>query len=332
MSPVTRLQSRIDVGMRRTLPRPAYLFLRQRYYDARILARRNPGRGRLLPDFIVFGAAKSGTTSLYGWLAEHPSVEPCVTRDAQFGNTKEVRFFDYNWYRGRDWYRSHFPLEESRRAFEAAHGRPFLTGEGSPTYISNLWAPKRVRKTLPDVKLVAVLRNPVDRAYSHFQFSRRDGVEECESFEEALAREEERLRPEWARMQADPRYNSWDFGRWSYLARSRYAEQVERWLALFPREQFLFLKAEDMFTHPQRVLDATLAFLDLPPHRLEQAAGLNVSPEYETLPRELRRSLGDYFRPHNERLYELVGVDFGWERDGRPADAALARGPASERP
>jgi hypothetical protein len=323
---VARLKSRIDGQLSGVLPRPAYLFARRRYYDARAVIWRNPGRGRLLPDFIVFGAAKSGTTSLYGALAEHPFVEPCATRDEQFGNTKEVRFFDYNWYRGRDWYRSHFPAERWRREFEAAYGRPFLTGEGSPTYISNPWVPARVRKLLPDVKLVAVLRNPVDRAYSHFRFSRRDGVEECESFADAVAREEERLRPEWLRMASDPRHNSWDFGAWSYLARGRYAEQLERWLALFPREQFLFLKAEDMFAHPQQALDATYRFLGLPPHRPEDVVGLNISPEHESMPGDVRETLADYFRPHNERLYELIGADFGWERDATPA-SGLAGAP-----
>ena len=229
------------------MPRPAYLFVRRRYYDSRVVVRRNPGRGRVLPDFIVIGAAKSGTTSLYGALIDHPFVMPCVTRDEHFLNTKEVRFFDYNFYRGPDWYRSHFPSERTRREFEFEHGRPFLTGEASPSYISNYWAPRRMRKLLPEAKLVAVLRNPVDRAYSQFQMSRRQGLEEIESFEEAAAAEEERLRPEVARMAADPRYNSWDFGAWSYLARSRYAEQLERWLGLFPRDQFLFIKAEDLF-------------------------------------------------------------------------------------
>jgi hypothetical protein len=167
---------------------------------------------------------------------------------------------------------------------------------------------------LPDVKLIALLRNPVDRAYSHYQFSRRDGAEEYESFEEALAWEEERLRPEWERMAADPRYNSWNFGAWSYLARSRYAEQVERWLGLFPREQFLFLKAEDMFADPQHALDAVHEFLGLPLHRVAAADRLNVSPAYDRLAPDVRDRLDDYFRPHNERLYELIGIDFGWER------------------
>jgi hypothetical protein len=324
IAPVRSRLSRIDGRLRRALPRPAYYFLRGRYYDARTLVRQNPGRGHVLPDFIVFGAAKSGTTSFYGALTKHPFVEPCVTKDARFGNTKEVRFFDYDYYRGRDWYRSHFPLERSRREFEARHGRPFLTGEGSPTYMADPWAAGRVRKMLPDVKLIAVLRNPVDRAYSQFRDCREWGHEECESFAEAVAREEERLRPLRARIDRDPMYRSWNFAKWSYLYRSRYAEQLEPWLALFPREQFLFLKAEDMFTDPQGALDATHEFLGLPPHQPEHRR-LNVTKERSTLPDDVRESLVEYFRPHNERLYELIGVDFGWDREP-PRSAPVSGG------
>ena len=314
MRPVPRLRSRIDRLASRALPRPAYLFLRSRFYDARALVGLNPGRGHTLPDFIVIGAAKSGTTSLYGSLIDHPFVRPCVTQDAHFLNTKEIRFFDYNFYRGQDWYRSHFPLEQTRHHFESEHGRPFLTGEASPSYISNPRVPERMRKLLPEVKLIAVLRNPVDRAYSQFQMSRRQGLEEFASFEEAAAAEEERLRPELARLAADPRYNSWNFGTWSYLARSRYAEQVERWLNVFPREQLLFLKAEDLFAHPERTLEIAYDFLGLPAHRSAESVRLNTA-EYEVMPQELRARFGEYFRPHNERLYELIGVDFGWERE-----------------
>lgn len=314
-----RLVNRIDRQLQRRLPRRAYLFLRRRYYDARLVAGRNPGRGRVLPDFLVIGAAKCGTTSLYAGLAEHPHVVPCSTRDAYFGNTKEIHFFDYQWYRGKDWYRSHFPLERERHAFVQTHGVPFLTGEASPPYISHLWAPRRVRAMLPHAKLIAVLREPVERAYSQFQLSRREGVEEFESFEEAVAHEEERLRPEWERMAADPRYNSWNFGCWSYLARSRYAEQVERWLELFPRKQFLFLKAEDLFADPAATLELAYEFLGLAPYRLSRPPLMNVSEAYEPISPALRAELADYFRPHNERLYELVGMDFGWEPQARAA-------------
>jgi hypothetical protein len=261
----------------------------------------------------VIGAAKSGTTSLYGALVDHPFVMPCTTREASFGNTKEVHFFDYTFYRGQDWYRSHFPLERERREFEAEHGRPFLTGEASPSYISSYWAPGRIRKLLPDVRLIAVLRNPVDRAYSQFQMSRRQGIEPLERFEEATAAEEERLRPEVARLSADPRYNSPDYGRWSYLARSRYAEQLERWLELFPREQFLFLKAEDLLAESTATIDAVYEFLGLPAHRLGKPMRLHTG-EYAAMAPDVRAQMVEYFRPHNERLYDLLGIDLGWER------------------
>ena len=310
----SRLVNFADYRLSESLPRPAYLFVRSRYYDLRKLARRNPGRGRVLPDFLVIGAAKSGTTTLYGSLIEHPFVMPCTTSDPYFAGTKEVHFFDYNFHRGEDWYRSHFPLASHREAFAREHGRPFLTGEGSPSYISHLWAPQRVRKLLPNAKLIAVFRNPVDRAFSQFQMSRREGLEELESFGEAVRREEERLRPALERMAADPRNNSRVFGTFSYLARSRYAEQIERWLELFPREQFLFLKAEDLFAASESVLDTVHDFLELPLHRKAQPPRLNTA-EYDALAPETRLELTEYFRPHNERLYELVGTDFGWERD-----------------
>src|SRR5262249_36171989 len=148
------------------------------------------------PDFIIIGAAKSGTTTLYGALAEHPFVRPCTTTDPHLLKTKEVHYFDYGFYRGENWYRSHFPLRNDANRFAQELGRPFLTGEPSPSYISHLWAPMRIRKRLPDVNLIAVFRNPVDRAYSQFKMSQKEGVEPLESLDEAVAREDERLQPE----------------------------------------------------------------------------------------------------------------------------------------
>lgn len=299
-----RMVRRVDVRLRRGLPRPVYHAVRGGYYGARTLVGRNPGRGRVLPDYLIIGVAKGGTTSLCGWLNEHPFVSPAAR--------KEVHFFDYEYHRGVDWYRSNFPLEEKRREFAAENGEPFLTGEASPTYISHLWAPHRVAKLLPDAKLVVALRNPVDRAYSHFQMTRREGYEPFESFEEAVAAEEDRLAPETERLQSNPRYYSWWLGSWSYLERSRYAEQLERWLELFPREQFLFVRSEDLSAEPARTLDTVHEFLGLPPHRRAEYPHLHTA-EYDGIPADTRLRLAEYFRPHNERLYELAGIDFGWE-------------------
>lgn len=298
------LTQRVDRELRTRLPKPAYHLARRTYYDARKLAGRNPGRGRLLPDFLVIGTAKSGTTTLHGWLSEHPFVEPAVK--------KEVHFFDYDWYRGVDWYRQHFPPKRDREAFAREHGRPFLTGEASPTYISHEWAPGRIRKLLPHAKLIVAFRNPVDRAYSQFQMSRREQEEPLESFLEAVEAEEARLAPEFARSRADRRYNSWPLGKWSYLWRSRYADQLERWLELYPREQLHVLTLEQLAADPQGTMDDVHAFLGLPPHRYEDLKPLHTA-SYDAITPEERARLREYFAPHNERLYRLLGVDFGWQ-------------------
>jgi hypothetical protein len=303
--PVGGLRRRIDGSLRRRLPRRSYFFLRRRLDGARSLVGANPGRGRMLPDFIVIGAAKAGTTSLYGWLSGHPFVSPA--------STKEVHFFDYNFFRGEDWYRAHFPLASARDAFANEHGRPFLTGEASPSYVSHYWAPQRIAAMLPDVKLIMLLRNPVDRAYSQFRMSQREGEEPLESFEEALAKEDERLDAERAHSLADPRYNSWPIGCWSYQMRSRYAEQLERWLPLFPREQFLFLDSEELSREPERALQRVYDFLGLPADGTRELPFLHTG-EYDPLPADVRVRVSEYFRPHNERLRELIDVDFGWNR------------------
>lgn len=300
-----RFRGALDKQLRHSLPRPAYQVAIGRYNYLRELASRSPGRGRVLPDFVIIGAAKAGTTSLYGWLSEHPHVAPA--------SQKEVHYFDYNFYRGEDWYRTHFPLELERASFAAEHGRPFLTGEASPPYIAHDWAPERLARTLPNAKLLVTLRNPVDRAYSQFQMSRREGEEPFASFGEAVDAEAERLRPELARTRIDRRYSSWPIGCWSYLMRSRYAEQLERWFGLFPREQFHILTLEDLSCDPQPTLDRVHEFLELPPHRYDGLEPLHTAT-YDAIPPEMRSRLTDYFRPHNHRLYELLGTDLGWEQ------------------
>jgi hypothetical protein len=301
----TRLLGDLDIQARRRLPRPVYRSLVGCYHGLLELSGRGPGRGRLLPDFVIIGAAKAGTTSLFGWLSEHPFIEPACQ--------KEVHYFDYNYFRGEDWYRKHFPLRAERERFASACGRPFLTGEASPSYLSHYWVPERLARLVPNAKLLVTLRNPVDRAYSQFQMSRRENEEPLDSFSEAVAAEEWRLTPERARMLADEGYNSWPIGCWSYLMRGRYAEQLERWMEFFGRDQFHFVTLEQLGSAPQQALDGVHDFLGIPGHEYAALPHLHVA-QYDSIGAQARAELADYFRPHNERLYELVGTDFGWER------------------
>jgi hypothetical protein len=307
------VRTALDYKLRHLLPRPAYQTSVRAYYEARRAVGKGFGRGRLLPDFVIIGAAKAGTTSLYAWLCKHPFVAPA--------SQKEVHYFDYNHYRGPDWYRRHFPLASERGLFTARHGRPFLTGEASPSYISHDWAPERLARELPDAKLLVALRNPVDRAYSQFQMSRREGEEPFGSFAEAVAAEEKRLAPELVRTQVDRRYQSWPIGCWSYLLRSRYAEQLERWFQLFAREQFHVVTLEDLAARPQATLDAVHEFLGLPPHGYDGLEALHTA-RYDPIEPRDRAWLSEYFRPLNERLYELLGRDLGWERQTAPDEGS----------
>lgn len=292
----------IDERIRRAVPRSAYDSLKGIYHTGRTLARRNPGRGRLLPDFLIVGSTKCGTTSMHGWLIEHPFVAP---------TKKEIHFFNMNYQRRADWYRCYFPYARDRDAFAAEHGRPFISGEATASYLGHYWTPQRAAKLVPNARLIVCLRDPPDRSYSQYHYFRRRGSEPLETFEEAIASEEERLSGEESREIGDPRYHSWRVYRWGYLRTSRYAEHLERWLEVFPREQFLFLKFEEVIAAPQSALDRIHEHLGLPPHRNGDLPRLNAG-SYEPMAQETLARLREYFRPHNERLYELTGIDFGW--------------------
>jgi hypothetical protein len=295
----------VDRRIRQAVPRSVYDLAKGVYYQGRTLAGKNPGRGRLLPDFLIIGSTKCGTTSLHGWLTEHPFVA---------ATKKEIHFFNIYYYYRPDWYRTCFPSELERQRFTGEQGRPFLVGEATASYMGHNLTPRRVAKLLPDVKLIVCLRNPVDRAYSQFHYFRRRGQETLESFEDALAIEPDRLRGEAEKQLANPHYHSWPLHWASYLMTSRYAEQLERWFEFFPREQFLFLNFDEELTGAsQNALDAVYEHLGLPPHDNGEFPALNAG-SYEPLSDETRTRLNEYFAPHNQRCYELTGRDFGWPR------------------
>jgi hypothetical protein len=253
---------------------------------------RATSRWRPLPGFLVIGAQKAGTTALYAYLRWHPGITG--------PSWKEVSFFDRHWWRGEAWYRGQFPLR--------AGGR--LVGEASPSYLFHPLAPERARSLVPDAKLIALVRNPVDRAYSQYQHEVALGREPL-SFEDALEAEDERLRGEEGRMLADPAYFSRAWWGFTYRARGRYAEQLERWLAVFPREQLLILPSEDMGAEPEQTYAGVLDFLGAPPHRLDSYPRV-FERQYEPMRPETRERLASDFAEPNESLYELLGRNLGW--------------------
>ena len=254
---------------------------------------------RELPDFVIIGAQKAGSTSLHHYLEQHPRIIAGAWR-------KEQQFFDRNYHRGVLWYRANFPI----RGVKNRNGKTRIIGESTPNYIFHPLVPKRMASLLPDAKLIAILRNPVDRATSHYFHNVRKGFEHL-PIEEAFRTEDERLAGERERMLADEGYRGVPYLRFSYLNRGRYAEQLEGWLQYYPPDQLLVLRSEDLFSAPQETVDRAFAFLGC------ESCPVNAERKYNQFPNpavenRVREWLLEYFEPHNARLATLVGFDPAW--------------------
>jgi len=241
---------------------------------------------RLLPDFLILGTPKSGTTSLYDHLCQHPHVAPALR--------KEISFFLGNYARGPRWYRAHFPRLADRESARAAGGA-LLTGEATPNYFASGKARRRIRETVPEARFILLFRNPVERAYSYHQHRSRRGVER-RTFAQAIAEEE-----------AGPGRR-----RRRYLYGGLYAERLRRWFAEFPREQFLLLNAESYFRDPGPTIGRARDFLGLDAWDGGPAPRLNTG-RYEPMDPTLRERLAAFFAPHNAELYDMIGEDWGWQ-------------------
>ena len=245
------------------------------------------------PDFVIIGTQRGGTTSLHAYLSAHPQVITPAT--------KELHFLTDRYVRGLDWYLGQFPTEVPPDV---------ITGEATPYALFHPLAPRRLLEIAPAAKSIVLLRNPVDRAYSHFLLERSRG-EEALDFAAALEAELERLDGEEARLAWDPAYASGPHKRASYVARGEYARQLERWFGVFPREQILVLRSEDLYERSAEAFTHVADFLAINPDvtipftKHNQSSGSPLDPM-------IRRRLSEYFAPWNVRLAELLGWDPGW--------------------
>ena len=252
---------------------------------------------RAVPGFIIVGVQKGGTTSLFQYLSRHPNMLPPFR--------KEIKYFDFNYTLGMGWYQANFPLRKKLA------GNNAITGDASPNYIFHPDGAIRIAQSLPATRIIALLRNPVDRAYSHYHRMVEEGLEDL-SFEGAIEAEEERLGQEAMRVNADGIRPRDEYFNHSYLARGRYIEQVPGLFEAFPRENILLLKSEDLFTRTAEIYHETLAFLGLPQLDLPRYKASNQRRN-EPMNKKTRKKLVDYFARFNENLYQYLHRDFGWE-------------------
>ena len=256
---------------------PGKVFSSLAYYYRRLTS-----RWRRLPDFVIIGAQKSGTSSLYYYLSQHPQLRMSVE--------KEIHYYNYYLQHGKglSWYKSFFPLRLR------SHGKK--TGEASPNYLYSETAPVELKKDISNVKLLVLLRNPIARAYSeynmHVRQLNRKGFPA--SFEEAISNDD--LSIEGSRL---------------YLVRGLYAGRIKNWLKHFSRDQFLFIKSEDFFQDPKKILEDVYEFLEI-----DKVYPANLKPQqvgsYPELSTETRAELNNYFEKSNHELVELLGDSFRW--------------------
>ena len=283
----------VPTRLRRGPLRNAGARLKKTFETLRLLGARH----RSLPHFMIIGTQKGGTSTLYEFLKNHPRIVPATK--------KEVHYFDLNYEKGEVWYRSHFP-----RSRQLEGGKQ--TGEGSPYYLFHPHVPGRIRELVPEIRLIALLRNPVHRAISHyFHVMQRWG--DPWEMEKAFHEEEQRISRERTRLEQDPTYTSEVYQRYSYKARGIYVDQIARYLNYFNRNQLLVLSSEQMFSSPEPAYRKVLDFLKLPSINIPAVNPRNIGQYKEEVPESLVQYLRDFFAPHNQRLFELLGEDFGWE-------------------
>lgn len=262
-------------------------------------------QGRMLPDFLICGAQRCGTTSLFRTLARHPDViSPFLHKGVHYFDTAS------RYTRGPEWYRGHFPLR-LLADHRSANGRA-VTGEASPYYVFHPLAPDRIAAELPHARLLVLLRDPVQRAYSAHKQETGRGFE-TEPLEQALALEEERLAGEEERLHADPAYQSFHHQHHAYRRRGQYAEQLDALCAAVGRERVLVLETDEMFAPGSDAWARTLDHLRLPWWDAGEMPRANARPS-QPLAEHIRRELADHFAPHDERLASYLGHEPSWRR------------------
>ena len=302
--------------------------------------------GRTRPEFMLVGGAKCGSTSFARYLSAHPQVK--------LSGRKEPHYWSWRMCHAR--YQNLFVNESPLLDPGPAQ---YVSGEFSTSSLIYPLVPRRVQANLPELKIFVLLRNPVDRAYSHFAMSKRAGQEKECSFDEIVRAEMEEV-PELLaahergflstegisktcystidgnpirvakHVQGLPKRKILDdlflkdFYFKSYVFRSLYHDQVQRWLRLFLRRQLMIIQSERFFENPADTMNEVAEFLGLEPFEFDKADQLQRSwgggvsdhfekpKDYSAMDDATRQILSDFFEPYNQQLYRLIDEDFGW--------------------
>lgn len=261
---------------------------------------------RLLPDFLIIGYHKCGTTSLYNYLIQHPNIGKA--------SRKEIQYFSMSFFRGDNWYRSHFPTMHTKKNIEIKTNEKFITGEATPQYIYHPLSLERIQKTLPGVKLILLLRNPIDRAYSHYMHQKRSGNEKIETFEEVIELDENRHKSMFENFKKNKikEYNH-KFFLPPYVSMGKYYLQVKKLLDTFSNKNILILELQELNDSPEEITNKTFNFLGVSNKKNLNYRKENVG-KYDKINPNTRDKLIEFYKPYNFELEKLLGKKFDWNR------------------
>jgi hypothetical protein len=260
--------------------------------------RRLQSVARALPNFIVIGAQKSGTSSMFSYLKQHPQILRPIF--------KEPYFFDRQYHRGLRWYGSNFPAQRAVARLNDRTGRPHLTFEATATYIFDEQVPGRIARDLKTRKFILLLRNPAERVISAYWHARRMGIE-SRSLTEVVESDMRRYQAEIAGTDAGLAPAT----RPNFLKRGIYHEAVARWQSVFSPDDLLVLQSEALFSDPTKVMTQVFQFLNLPEPDHIDFQPQNVGG-YKERDAEVRNQLADFYRPHNEKLNSITRTQLHW--------------------
>jgi len=256
---------------------------------------------RVLPECFVIGVVRSGTTSLYHYLGQHP----CISSSAY----DEIGYFDNNYHLGVNWYKSLFPTKFTKNKIIKKHGK-FLTYDVTPFYIYNSLVARRILASFPRAKIISNLRNPIDRAYSNYILMYQDG-DTTKTFEEMIQIAMDEIEKNKSKLN-DEVYAADTFYQ-NILARGFYADQLKIWFEKFQKNQILIIPSEDLALKPDQVLTKVFEFLDLPYFKIKDFTRQNRR-EYHPMKDETRKLLVEFYKPHNKKLFDMLGSKFDWDK------------------
>ena len=265
--------------------------------NCQIIIRKSTAKFRSLPHFLIIGAMKSGTSSLFYYLSQHRQIIPSIK--------KEVHYFDAHYYHGIGWYQAHFPSKQKISLNN-------ITGEATPSYLFHPHAARRIHALLPNIKMIVLLRNPTDRAISHYYHEVKYNRETLPIME-ALQAEEGRIGLKWEELKRYDTVDNWSLAHIAYKKRGMYLEQLSRFYSHFNEKQLLVLSSEQFFSRPHQTLFQIFDFLGV--EKRSKIANLqkkNVTNARKNVPANVYSYLNDFFSEYNQQLFQKIKQDFQW--------------------